>query len=580
MNFNITPASIEELTSLRQELVCDGIIDLHVKFDFPKATRPKEVRVNWRFSMRELQSVWTPQGGYNRSPGIDWSKRRADSRQAVGAPVLACMANDGKNLLTVGVSDAKTPLSIRCGVSEEKADLVCYVAFFTADVAPISTYEATIRFDTRPLPFTDTVLDIGKWWESECGYPRAAVPSEAKMPMNSAWYTFHQQLDPNSLLHECRQSAEYGLKTIIIDDGWQTENNERGYAYCGDWELCRSKIPDMAELVRGIHDTGMKVIVWYGVPLVGKHSKAYEKFKDKALGNWGDDVILLDVRYPEAREHLIGVFAEALREWDIDGFKFDFVDCFRMYANTPDFCEGMDHSSIEDAVERLFADTTRVLGEIKEGLMYEFRQGYFGPSILKYGNMVRVADCPYNSLQNQTEIINLRLTSGSIPVHSDMLMWHRDDTVEAVSIQIIATLFGVPQISVKFDKISDEQKKALKFWMEFYTEHEALLHEGRFSVKDPVHSCTQVASMTNDESVTVNYAPLPFEALNKQKQIFINSTFTEENVLLLTKADSAFSARIQNCMGELVNSFIIRESTSALPITIPPCGLVTLEKLN
>ncbi len=573
MNFTVTPKTMEKSTQLKAVNVSEGILELYVKFDFGKPVRPEEIRIDWRFSMRDIHAIWTPQGGSNRAVGVDWRKRRADSRQAVGAPVFACIKPDGKNALTVGVSDAKTPLAIAGGVSEENADLACYVAFFTAPVAPIDTYEAVIRLDTRDLPFTKTVLDVGTWWEKECGYPRAAVPEDTKLPMNSAWYTFHQQLELESLLKECRLSAEYGLKTIIIDDGWQTDNNERGYSYCGDWELCKKKIPDMAKLVGDIHDLGMKVILWYSVPFVGKYSKAYERFKDKALKGKDGLVLTLDVRYPEVREYLVEVYARALREWDLDGFKLDFVDCFRMYEETPDFCEGMDYSSIEDAVECLFADIIKTLGKIKAGLMFEFRQGYFGPSILKYGNMVRVGDCPYSTLQNRSEIVNLRLTSGNIPVHSDMLMWHREDTVENVAQQLISTLFGVPQISVKLGEISEEQKRALRFWMELYTQNEALLHGGEFTVKNPEISYTQVSSKSDDEAFTVRYAALPFEVEDKKKQIFVNSTYTEGTVLLNIK--SSFKATVQNCMGDVVRELVLTPA-SVSTVNVPPCGLITL----
>lgn len=37
---------------------------------------------------------------------------------------------------------------------------------------------------------------------------------------------------------------------------------------------------------------------------------------------------MLDPRYPEVREFLIGIYEKALLDWDLDGFKLDFVDEF------------------------------------------------------------------------------------------------------------------------------------------------------------------------------------------------------------------------------------------------------------
>lgn len=41
------------------------------------------------------------------------------------------------------------------------------------------------------------------------------------------------------------------------------------------------------------------------------------------------------------------------------------------------------------------------------------------------------------------------MTSGDTAVHSDMLMWHRDDRDEAVALQLLSVAFAVPQISVR-----------------------------------------------------------------------------------------------------------------------------------
>ena len=36
-----------------------------------------------------------------------------------------------------------------------------------------------------------------------------------------------------------------GFKAAILDDGWQTDDTNRGYGYCGDWEVAEKKIKDI-----------------------------------------------------------------------------------------------------------------------------------------------------------------------------------------------------------------------------------------------------------------------------------------------------------------------------------------------
>lgn len=76
--------------------------------------------------------------------------------------------------------------------------------------------------------------------------------------MDSLWYSFHQELSAEEILEECALSRAMGMRTVIIDDGWQTADNSRGYDYCGDWQLCRAQNPRYA----GLSSTGCMKWIW------------------------------------------------------------------------------------------------------------------------------------------------------------------------------------------------------------------------------------------------------------------------------------------------------------------------------
>lgn len=76
----------------------------------------------------------------------------------------------------------------------------------------------------------------------------AEVPELAKKPMYSFWYSQHQNITAESVEEESLRAAEMGFSAIIVDDGWQTEDNNRGYAYCGDWEPSQQKFPDLRSM--------------------------------------------------------------------------------------------------------------------------------------------------------------------------------------------------------------------------------------------------------------------------------------------------------------------------------------------
>ena len=158
----------------------------------------------------------------------------------------------------------------------------------TVKVAPLKEYSTLIRIDRRDVAYYDAIYDVVTWWEKDCGYTPAYVPEHAKLPMNSLWYSYHQQLDVDEIVAECALSKPLGMDTVIIDDGWQTDDNSRGYQFCGDWEVTPKKIPDMKQFIDRIHATGMKVMLWYSVPFVGKSTKAYARFSDMLLDETGN----------------------------------------------------------------------------------------------------------------------------------------------------------------------------------------------------------------------------------------------------------------------------------------------------
>ena len=542
---------------------------------------PEPLKIAWEMPVNDVISVWSPRVGFSRFLAPNWRKTKTESRIASGAPVMSAINADGTNACTVALSDPKSPTEIGFGVSEEHAVFECHAIFFTAFVAPIDTYEAFIRFDFDQVPFTKAVQSVGSWWEKDFGYTHAYVPKSAYMPMNSAWYSFHQALIPEKLIEECKLSAPLGMETIILDDGWQTDDNNRGYKFCGDWELATGKIPDMKALVDEIHKTGMKVMLWFSVPFVGIHSKAYERFKDKALYDKGG-VLVVDVRYKEVRDYLIGIYKDAVVNYGLDGLKLDFIDSFRLTDQSPAANDQMDTHSVEDALDALLKEAKDELLKIDPDILVEFRQSYIGPTILKYGNMIRVGDCPYDSLRNRMGIVDLRLTSGKTAVHSDMIMWNKDASVESAALQMISTLFGVPQVSVLIKDLPESHKKALKFWLDFYRENIDLLHSDDLSVKNPEMCYSQVKTQLDGSLVAVNYANVPFDVDTFENEgcvyNLINSTF-EKQIFINAKADlGKVSVKVFNCMGDTVTEKVSEIKQGITVIDVPACSLVRITK--
>jgi alpha-galactosidase len=245
----------------------------------------------------------------------------------------------------------------------------------------------------------------------------------------------------------------------------------------------------------------------------------------------------------------VEIYRRALLEYGLDGFKLDFIDSFTL--NT-------DHSlredprrdipSLEDAVNRLLTDVMAALRAIRPDILIEFRQSYVGPAIRKYGNMLRAADCPNDPYHNRLSCTDLRLPSGKTAVHSDMIMWHKDEPVERAAHQVLATLFAVNQISVKLEEQSPEHLAMLRHLLTFMREHRETLLDAPFYADSPANNYTVSYAQGKGEFIAADYAGVPVSVGEGHAYVFA-AAGRRETVLRLPQNAAGRTYRVVDCMG-------------------------------
>ena len=550
----------------------NDVLFLDVNMVQNEETVPEQFSVKCRICGADCCAVWN---SFTRNHTIrpDWSNVDAVSRLASGQPIEQITTFEGNNKICVSVSDVDTPTKISMGYCEETAEIICEVFFFTLPTNAVNDYSVKIRLDMRNIPFYDSIYDAVDWWENECGYKSAYVPVSAKMPMDSLWYSFHQNLQSNEILEECRLSKELGMETVIIDDGWQTDDNNRGYAYCGDWSVCEKKMGSMSSLVENIHKIGQKVILWYSVPFVGLHSEKYEEFKDYFLDKSGNetDFWALDPRYKKVRDYLCSIYENAVKEWKLDGLKLDFIDSFVLKGRSLEYDENRDYQSLEDAIHALMSEIKDRLTAINKDILIEFRQSYIGPSIRKYGNMLRVGDCPGDILANRSQIINLRMTSGETAVHSDMIMWNESDSAENAALQFANVIFSVPQISMLIKDLSEEHVQMLKFYIAFWKEYKNVLLRGKITARNPENDYSQASATLGNTSVIAVYSNNVVDAY-KGTSIVVNAG-SFNSVIIKNAVNKRYV--LKDCKGNVLSKGEVRDSLKEFHIT--KAGILFIE---
>ena len=469
-----------------------------VKIVAPRDMTPPQFGGYFRGSGADVQNVWTSDTSVNGDgrhlrPKLWWGwVSKYHSELANNMPLAVGFNSRDIAPVAVAASEAMRPVDFGLYADDETCDIICRCEFFTRPSAPMREYSVSVMVDRRGGAFADTVREATDWIVNVNGFKVAHAPDSAFEPLYSTWYAYLQDVHAEPLEAEASEAASLGMKTMILDDGWQKDDSATFYSAVGDWMPVNGRFPDMKAHVDAVHKVGLKYMLWLAVPYVGDESKAFARFKGKYLKVRGEKSpgksAILDPRFPEVREYLISTYARVVGEWGFDGVKLDFIDSFKVEGEDPAVSEnyaGRDYREVPLAVDRLMQDVLTRLMAINPDVLVEFRQSYMGPAVLQYGNMMRAWDCPADPCANRRRICDLRLTSQSIAVHSDMLVWSKDETPEGAALPILNALFSTVQYSMVLAKVSPEHRRVIASWIRFSQEHREALLKGAFRPHHP-----------------------------------------------------------------------------------------------
>jgi alpha-galactosidase len=559
----------------------DGLEVLSLTLRNPQRQTPPRFSVKWAVPSHDVAGHWMTGRFVNKTMRPDWSNGRLQASMfAREAPVSCLFTSDNKNVLTFAVSDALNTISAGSGVREEDGLIYNEVVFFAERHEALTEYRAEIRIDRRPVPYERTLRGVADWWAAQPGYRPATVPAAARLPVYSTWYNFHQKVDSAELLKEVAVAKKLGFETIIVDDGWQTLDASRGYAFTGDWEP--ERIPDMKGFVDACHRMGIKVVLWYAVPFVGKNAKVAARFKDKSLQfDQRLGAYVVDPRFPDVRRYLIDIYSKAMREWGLDGFKLDFIDRFVADEQTVlEAAGGRDYASVNEATDRLMTDIITELEKLNADVMIEFRQPYIGPLIRKYGNMFRASDSPNAYLANRVKVIDLRLLSGTTAVHADMIMWHEGEPVEIAAFQLLNILFSVPQVSVRLQHVPADHFEMVKFYTKYWIANRAVLLDGELDAPFPSANYPLVRARTPEKEIVAVYNDVVVD-LNGARSVprfdVVNAKHSGAVVLAVPGDMGDYRYEVRDCRGRIVKSGRTRLAKGAVSFEVPVSGLLSLE---
>jgi len=543
----------------------------------PQAATKEKLTIQWKAKAIGVKGSWTTNGLLDKRFRTDWETVRLKSTISVDAPVINLYGYSDENIITIGCSDLINLIHIEASLREEDNHFYFKFHFFNENGFD-SDYKAKLYIDKRQDNFGQVLQRWTEWALNENDLKTRLTPPLAKVPLYSTWYSFHQAMDTEDLLKECTLSKKMGYDLVVIDDGWQTLDDDRGYDYTGDWQP--ERFLDMKLFAQQVHDLGMGIMLWYSVPFCGVKSEAYKRFKGKFLTENHPWAPVFDPRFPEVRNYLVGLYSNALLDWDIDGFKLDFIDDFKLYPETEiEELNGRDTISIAQGCKMLIEEIAAALLEIKPDVLVEFRQQYISPALRQLGNMFRAFDCPSDSLMNRVRTTDVKFLCGESAVHADMLTWHKEESVEVAALQFSSIIFSVPQLSVRLAERSEKELAMINFYTKYWNENKDVLLDGEFSAFKPLLNYPYLSAMNEHTIIYGIYDDivLPIE-LEKNTIHIINGKMSSDIVLQIYGPESTWNRQIFNCMGEIQLQDKLTLNASLLNMKCPANGIIFLTK--
>ena len=442
----------------------------YTRITVPVPAGTGKVVIRTGISLVDVHEVWssTLAGGPEKR-NLPWVYD-VDSGAQKNVPFVAAFNTAGVNRGCFGTTDLQDDTRIRFAMNQEtgRYDITC-----TVSLSP-ETKPFDVILDCREIDWQEALAD----WRRALALPEYRYPAAAYDPVYCTWYAVHGAVTREFVEETCPAAKELGFTTLIVDDGWCYDDMKRvcpetidnWYERIGDWDVSEKKFPAFKEHVRKIQNLGMKYMVWVAPHLWGVKSELYRNHPGMTVGQVMEGYDRMDVHKADFAP-LIGKLRKLAAENRLDGLKIDFLDIVPPDAEKPN----------GRATETLIAELTGGLKADNPDALIEFRQSYAIPGMLKYGTQFRAGDVPFNWMSNFGRLVNIRLTIGSLgPVHADPAYWPFGEKAENVARHMMAMLVGVPMISMDLTRLTETEKRIIRFYTEMYNARREVIHHGEW----------------------------------------------------------------------------------------------------
>ena len=312
-------------------------------------------------------------------------------------------------------------------------------------------------------------------------------PRPLTLNMWEALYFDHNEEKIKALIDV---AAEVGIERVVLDDGWfHSRRDDR--AGLGDWVIDPAVWPNgLSSIIKYVNDKGIEFGLWFEGEMVNPDSDLYRAHPEWILHEadrvpplWRHQQVL-DLGHEDAFNHVLGQTSAVLAAHNIAYIKWDHN---RVLVDAGHLGTAGVHRQTQ-AIYRLFAE----LKKRHPGL--EIESCASGGARIDLG-VIDLVDRFWTSdnndaLERQTiqrwtaQVITPELLGTHIgPTHG-----HQTGRTLELSMRATTALFGHAGIEWNITEATDEERKYLATWAQYYKNNRGLLHSGitvRVDYPDP-----------------------------------------------------------------------------------------------
>jgi len=567
----ITP--FEATVDIKEQGLQKYILNIYLHSAY--AAAPPSFNVSVKFPKDKINQIWNSKTWSNKSffsiPSYD--------RAAAGFSIISGLTINDQNQITFTCKDAYKARFVSSNIREENDSIVFNLGFFE-DNPPLSNlqdYQAEVLVDFRNIHFSKAIYDASSWFLADEFKHGVARVDTTNVPVFSTWYPMHRNIPLENITAELDSLRSFNFKSILIDDGWQSlvkMKIDTAFSYE------ESSYKTMKLFKQKCDQMGLPLYLWYSIPFVGGNPVVLKKFDGKYIRYRAPrQMYVLDPRYPEVRKYLVSTYANFLKEWQIDGYWFDFLKGFYPKEGAViDEDKGRDFVSIDLAVDTLYADMESRLKKIKPNVFMGQQFQVVGPNLVSYQNFLTGFVGVENTQVVREKMVNNRLLYGKYTPFMEVVAVNPRDKVEDIARKMQAVLFGNPYLSFFMTTLPQESRQTIRFWLNYWKKNYKVIFDGDFEPMQ-VSRFYPVIKVENQqkaiymlyEEYTIN---LPM-VLSVPIEV-INSKVTEDVHFMLSKPGVQYNYETFNCKGVSVGKGIVKSKKNTLDVLVPSAGYIRI----